>query len=168
VGGARDSLSLDASRASESPTLDIVNTIEVYAVDEAGNQSARRRSTNSSALGAISEARVRELAGRRFPVYVCPGCSGNLSSDGWWRLPIFEYRCRACDERFEALVLPSMQDAPACPSCNSLDLEKMLSLFAVDSEGTRQSARAAGVTKARATKRDRLHAEREYRKTHQH
>lgn len=83
-------------------------------------------------------------------------------------MPIFEYQCRACEQRFEALVLPSMQSPPACPSCNSLDLEKLLSLFAVDSEGTRQSARAASVTKARATKRDRLHAEREYQEKHQH
>lgn len=82
-------------------------------------------------------------------------------------MPIFEYRCRACAHQFEALTLPSKESAPpACPSCHSLDLEKLLSSFAVDSDGTRQSARAVGMKKAKATTRDKQHAQREYEDKH--
>ena len=84
-------------------------------------------------------------------------------------MPIFEYRCRACAHQFEVLTLPSSASTPpACPACHSLDLEKMLSLFAVDSDGSRQSNRAAGAKLATATTRDKLHAQREYEEKHRH
>ena len=54
-------------------------------------------------------------------------------------MPLFEYRCLACDSQFELLVRGS--DVPACPSCASTSLERMLSLFAVSSEGTQQKNR---------------------------
>ena len=44
-------------------------------------------------------------------------------------MPIYEYECAACRERFEALVYGSQR--AACPSCGSLDLEKQFSAFAV-------------------------------------
>ncbi len=49
-------------------------------------------------------------------------------------MPLFEYRCPACDSQFELLIRGSA--VPTCPSCGSTSLEKMLSLFAVSSEGT--------------------------------
>jgi putative FmdB family regulatory protein len=72
-------------------------------------------------------------------------------------MPLFEYTCRACDSQFELLVRGSTP--PACPSCGSADLEKVLSMFAVSSEGTqlrsrqtlgeRQRARSQAVQKER-------------------
>ena len=51
-------------------------------------------------------------------------------------MPLYDYECRGCGHRFEALVRPS---SPAvCPSCQGQDLEQLLSLFAVSSDGTRQ------------------------------
>ena len=47
-------------------------------------------------------------------------------------MPLFEYQCRACGHLFEALVRTSQQ--PACPTCCSGDVERMLSSFAVSSE----------------------------------
>jgi putative FmdB family regulatory protein len=44
-------------------------------------------------------------------------------------MPIFEYRCKACDHRFEALVRGS--ESPSCPECDGIDLAKQLSVFAV-------------------------------------
>lgn len=44
-------------------------------------------------------------------------------------MPIFEYACRGCGHRFEALVRGNAQ--PACPSCNGQELEQQLSVFAV-------------------------------------
>ncbi len=44
-------------------------------------------------------------------------------------MPIYEYRCRACDTRFEELVRGS-DPAVACPECASADAERLLSVFA--------------------------------------
>ena len=49
-------------------------------------------------------------------------------------MPLFEYACRACARRFEALVMGSTR--PACPGCGSEDLEKLVSTFAVGGGGT--------------------------------
>ena len=53
-------------------------------------------------------------------------------------MPIYDYACRGCGERFELLVLKGTVEA--CPSCQSQDLERLLSTgFAVSSASTRQS-----------------------------
>ena len=54
-------------------------------------------------------------------------------------MPIYEYECQGCGNQFEFLVLPPAKDAPACPSCKSAKLERMLSRFAVSSEGIRDA-----------------------------
>ena len=53
-------------------------------------------------------------------------------------MPIYDYACRRCGEKFELLVLSATVEE--CPSCQSQDLERLLSSgFAVSSESTRQS-----------------------------
>lgn len=44
-------------------------------------------------------------------------------------MPIYEYRCPSCDERFEELVRRS-DAAVACPSCGTAEVERLLSVFA--------------------------------------
>jgi putative FmdB family regulatory protein len=44
-------------------------------------------------------------------------------------MPIYEYRCMACDERFEELVR-NPDVAVACPSCGGAGAERLLSVFA--------------------------------------
>ena len=46
-------------------------------------------------------------------------------------MPIFEYRCPSCEAEFECLVRGT--DTPACPSCGSTTLERLLTTFAVSS-----------------------------------
>jgi putative FmdB family regulatory protein len=46
-------------------------------------------------------------------------------------MPIYEYECRGCGNRFEKIVYGSA--IQECPSCNSGDLERLLSTFAVAS-----------------------------------
>ena len=44
-------------------------------------------------------------------------------------MPIYEYACHGCGERFEKLVR-RFGEAVSCPSCASADVEKQLSVFA--------------------------------------
>ena len=53
-------------------------------------------------------------------------------------MPLFEYRCRDCEKRFEEIVLGEAK--PRCPSCESRKVEKLLSVFAVGSGGGGKSA----------------------------
>src|SRR5712675_2139208 len=54
-------------------------------------------------------------------------------------MPLYEYTCRKCSKRFEAIVFGSKK--PSCPKCDSKDLEKMISVFAV-STGSGKAAAA--------------------------
>lgn len=53
-------------------------------------------------------------------------------------MPIYEYECRACGHRFEALVRAG--DVPPCPSCQAVDPERLLSMFAVSSAARSKAA----------------------------
>jgi putative FmdB family regulatory protein len=55
-------------------------------------------------------------------------------------MPLFEYTCRRCSHRFEALVMGGRQ--PECPQCQSADLEKLYSTFGARS-GTAAGTAAA-------------------------
>jgi putative FmdB family regulatory protein len=46
-------------------------------------------------------------------------------------MPLFEYRCAACDARFEALVPAAAADTVGCERCGSADVTRLLSTFAV-------------------------------------
>jgi putative FmdB family regulatory protein len=81
-------------------------------------------------------------------------------------MPIYEYECRACGHRFELIVRVS--DTPVCPSCQGQDLERLLSLFAVDSSGSRKLALNAARRKNARVQRDKGWAEHEYEHKHRH
>ena len=53
-------------------------------------------------------------------------------------MPIFEYVCRDCHHRFEAIVRSSSRSA--CPSCKSENLDQQLSVFAVGRRSSRLAA----------------------------
>lgn len=44
-------------------------------------------------------------------------------------MPVYEYRCDRCGERFEELVSPTAE-SPPCPRCASGAVTRVLSLFA--------------------------------------
>jgi putative FmdB family regulatory protein len=48
-------------------------------------------------------------------------------------MPLFEYACRSCGHHFEYLTRAG--HAPSCPACASAELEKQLSVFAVNKPG---------------------------------
>jgi putative FmdB family regulatory protein len=75
-------------------------------------------------------------------------------------VPIYDFQCKGCGHGFEALVRPS--DTPACPSCHSADLERLLSTFAVSSaEKTRAAATISRKKAAASAARDNVALERE-------
>ena len=80
-------------------------------------------------------------------------------------MPIYEYRCSHCANEFELLILHNSA-APACPSCDSGEVERLLSGFAVSSEGNRQGHldKARRVHRASSQVRDQKVAEIEYAK----
>ncbi len=52
-------------------------------------------------------------------------------------MPLYEYLCRRCSRRFEALVMG--KTGATCPDCRSEDLEKLFSTFAVGNGGGRST-----------------------------
>ena len=79
-------------------------------------------------------------------------------------MPIYDYSCHACDNRFEALVRPLA--VPPCPECGSEDVERLLSLPAVRSESTRQQALRSAKQRDTRQANERQHAQREYERNH--
>lgn len=49
-------------------------------------------------------------------------------------MPIYEYECEQCGERFEKLVFGS-SPTPECPACSGGDVKKVPSVFGFSSGG---------------------------------
>ena len=49
-------------------------------------------------------------------------------------MPIFEYICQECRQRFEALVYGEQQ--AECPACHGKKLEQQLSVFSVNAKSS--------------------------------
>jgi putative FmdB family regulatory protein len=64
---------------------------------------------------------------------------GASAADAEGVMPIFEYICKDCGNKFEAIVYGSKQSE--CPACNSTELEQQLSTFAA--HGTDKSSASA-------------------------
>jgi putative FmdB family regulatory protein len=83
-------------------------------------------------------------------------------------MPIYEYECRGCGHQFEFLLLPSQPADPVCPACNGQELERVISMFAVSSDGTRTLALNDGRKRAAGARREKAHADAEYERNHPH
>ena len=74
-------------------------------------------------------------------------------------MPLYEFECRTCHHQFEALVRG--ESSLTCPKCQSADLERLLSMFGVSSESTRQANLAKGRKLAQREWKDKEVAEHE-------
>jgi len=45
-------------------------------------------------------------------------------------MPLYEFRCQCCGERFERLVRAGNQDEIVCPRCQAGAVERLFSTFA--------------------------------------
>lgn len=79
-------------------------------------------------------------------------------------MPIYEFKCRVCGHEFEELVRHDV--TPACPSCRSGELERLVSLPTVSTATTRQRSYSAARRRADATKREQSHAQAEYERNY--
>ena len=79
-------------------------------------------------------------------------------------MPIYEYCCQACGNRFEALIRAEV--TPVCPSCESQDLERLLSLTTVQSESTRAMALRAAKKRHAKQGEERIEEQRRYELDH--
>lgn len=81
-------------------------------------------------------------------------------------MPLFDFRCRACGEEFEALVRAPAE--PACPSCGATGLDRLLSgfSFSVRSGGLSPAARRAVQKQQNAQRRDQAAFQEEIEKKH--
>jgi len=61
-------------------------------------------------------------------------------------MPIYEYRCKSCDTRFEALRSRAQADTqPApCPECQSAATMRLLSVFSAHVPGSKENEIGAG------------------------
>lgn len=44
-------------------------------------------------------------------------------------MPIYEFKCKDCERKFEVLTSIKQRDEVKCPGCQSPNLESLLSLF---------------------------------------
>ena len=42
-------------------------------------------------------------------------------------MPIYEYRCESCDERFEEYLSTPEKPSPPCPACGSETVKRLMS-----------------------------------------
>jgi putative FmdB family regulatory protein len=42
-------------------------------------------------------------------------------------MPVYEYRCKKCEEEFEEYLSTSTKPAPPCPKCKSKSVERLWS-----------------------------------------
>jgi putative FmdB family regulatory protein len=80
-------------------------------------------------------------------------------------MPIYEYRCTACSHEFERLIRPG-DAAPVCPKCSASTLDRLLSLSAISSEGTRDRSIKKARARAKLVQRDKDVAQAEYERKH--
>jgi len=81
-------------------------------------------------------------------------------------MPIYEYKCRACGHQFETLVRAS--STPNCPSCQSQDLERLLSVSTVTTPGTKKAALGAARKQLAQKRRGEEIQRREEERRHPH
>ncbi len=60
-------------------------------------------------------------------------------------MPLYEYKCKSCQNEFEALVSISKADKnQKCPKCGKEDTEKLVSAFSTKSSGDMGPAISGG------------------------
>lgn len=75
-------------------------------------------------------------------------------------MPIYEYKCRACDHLFEKIV--KLNETPDCPQCGGNDLEKQFTVASVSTSKTRSRSVQKARARASSIKKEKDVAQAEY------
>ncbi len=60
-------------------------------------------------------------------------------------MPVYEYRCKSCESRFDALRPIAQADAPVpCPTCAATETMRLLSVFAAQVKSGKSSEIGGG------------------------
>jgi putative FmdB family regulatory protein len=59
-------------------------------------------------------------------------------------MPLYEYRCKACGERFEKLVRSECCAEIQCPRCGSSEADRLVSSFGVAGRGGASTGSSGG------------------------
>ncbi|MEO2157975.1 MAG: zinc ribbon domain-containing protein [bacterium] len=79
-------------------------------------------------------------------------------------MPIYEYLCKSCETSFELLVRGEM--TPTCPSCETVDLKKLISSPSVHSTSRKAMSMKAAKKRDVAQGKDRMNEQRKYELAH--
>lgn len=79
-------------------------------------------------------------------------------------MPIFDFTCKQCGHRFEALVRRG--EEPACTSCKSKDVQREMPLPAVQSEATHSLAMRAAKKRDSKQATERVQEQIRYERSH--
>ena len=79
-------------------------------------------------------------------------------------MPIFDYSCKGCGHRFDALVLRN--EVVSCSKCGSQDLEKNITMPALKTDGTHAQALKAAKQRDKRQARDNYWTQRDYERAH--
>ena len=74
-------------------------------------------------------------------------------------MPLYEFECLDCGQSFETLV--RNPNSPICPGCQGHNLKRLLSMFSVSSETTRQVNLKTARRQNSKVQRDKAMAEHE-------
>jgi putative FmdB family regulatory protein len=85
-------------------------------------------------------ARTGPLA--RWRYHRLPQPPRNHPTKSAFRMPLYEYHCRHCDRPFERYSR-TFSEAAACPACGTSDVSRLLSTFAVSTNGGSSKAPAS-------------------------
>jgi len=50
-------------------------------------------------------------------------------------MPIFEFECKNCGNKFDLMIANKDKEKVKCPQCESADIKQLLSMFATSSGG---------------------------------
>jgi len=59
-------------------------------------------------------------------------------------MPLYEFKCRACGRRFEALVRIGRENEVCCAGCGGRDVRKLVSAFGIGGAASRLKSSGSG------------------------